>query len=200
MKNKVLVISLIIVFITAIGLGVIEAVKYNKTTVTETDAVKFSKEYTKVSEDNVFQYKTSTEIINILENGTGIVYLGFPECKWCQQYAVYLNEVARQNGINTIYYFNIKEDRSNNTSDYQKIVSLLNDNLAYDDEGNKRVYVPDVTFVVKGNIIGHDNESSYDVTGEPTDYWTEEKVTMLETKLRTLMLEVKQEHCSSCEE
>ncbi len=150
----------------------------------ETDATKFAKEYG-ISEDNVFVYRTADEIIKILENGTGIVYLGFPECQWCKAYVPMLNEVAKDNNVSEIYYYNISQDRKDNTENYQKIVSILEKNLKYDKEGNRRIYVPDVTFVLNGEIIGHNNESSV-VTkedGTPEQYWTEARVTSLKAEL-----------------
>ena len=80
--------------------------------------------------------------------------------------------------IYTIYYFNILEDRKNNTEKYQEIVSILGDNLQRDDEGNLKVFVPNVSFVVNGKIIGNDYETSLDTKGfeKPSDYWTEEEV------------------------
>ena len=63
--------------------------------VSSTDAEKFAQEYTEVGTDNVFVYRDMDEIIRILEHGTGVVYLGFPECPWCQRYVKYLNEVAK---------------------------------------------------------------------------------------------------------
>ena len=47
------------------------------------------------------------EIIKIMKNGTGVVYLGFPECPWCQSYVKMLNEVAKDVGIEKIYYYNV---------------------------------------------------------------------------------------------
>lgn len=164
-----------------------------------TDNVKFAKEYTKLTDNNVFVYRNIDEIINILEHGTGVVYLGFPECKWCQQYVFYLNEVAQEVGIQKIYYYNIKEDRTNNTEEYQKVVSILNNYLEYDDEGKKRIYVPDITVVINGEIIGHDNESSYDVVGEPSDYWTDYKVHDLKERLKNYMNKALKANCNTCE-
>ena len=43
----------------------------------------------------------------------------------CQRYSVYLNEVAKANGASCNYYYNITDDRKNNTENYQKIVKLL---------------------------------------------------------------------------
>ena len=87
----------------------------------ETDAEKFASEYS-IDNDNVFVYKTLEEINKILKNGTGIVYLGFPECPWCKGYVPYLNEVAKKAKLDKIYYFNILKDRKNNTDDYKKTV------------------------------------------------------------------------------
>lgn len=158
----------------------------------ETDAQKFKNEYSKVSDDNPFVYRNIDQIINILEKGTGVVYLGFPECPWCQAYVKYLNETAKDANIEKIYYFNILEDRKNNTEKYQEIVSILGDNLQRDDEGNLKVFVPNVSFVVNGKIIGNDYETSLDTKGfeKPSDYWTEEEVSELENTLSGYMKEV----------
>ena len=51
----------------------------------KTDNEKFSDEYG-ITTDNVFVYRTQDEILKILQHGTGIVYLGFPECPWCKAY------------------------------------------------------------------------------------------------------------------
>ena len=75
------------------------------------------------------------------------MFFGFKECKWCQSYVPILNSVIEENNIDTVYYCNIKEDRANDTDDYRKLVELLNDYLHLDDNGNKRVYVPDVYFI-----------------------------------------------------
>lgn len=195
MKKKIgLFLGIIIVLLIALVLLIIFG-KRN-----ETDAKKFNKEYTQVSKDNVFVYRNADQIINILERGTGIVYLGFPECPWCQRYVVYLNEVAKKMGVEKIYYFNILNDRKKNTKKYQKIVSLLKNNLDNDEEGNPKVFVPDVTFVVKGKIVGHDNETSQvsSEEGTPDEYWDKEKISFLKTRLSGLINEVQGNSCNSC--
>ena len=39
------------------------------------DNIKFRDEYKNVGENNVFTYRNINEIIKIMENGTGVVYL-----------------------------------------------------------------------------------------------------------------------------
>ncbi len=193
MKKSIKYIIILVLFVLI--LGAIYFVFFNK----ENDSDKFSKEYG--IGENVFVYKTGEEIVKILENGTGIVYLGFPECPWCKAYVKILNDVALEEGIEKIYYFNIKDDRANNTEIYKEIVSLLEENLLYDEEGNKRIFVPDVTFVLDGQIIGHDNETSV-ISGDitPEEYWDKNTKEKLEEKLRENISEILDNKCISCEE
>lgn len=173
--------------------------KIENENITLTDAAKFSQEYG-IDKDNVFVYRDINEIINILDNGTGIVYLGFHECKWCKAYVPYLNEVAKENNLDKIYYLNILEDRKNNTDEYMEIVSLLKFYLKYDEEGKKRVYVPTVIAVKEGNIIGFDDETSLDTNGfiEPSDYWIDKEVSDLKKKLTKMVKEVNTFTCTDC--
>ena len=194
-KKKILLIGAILVLLLG---GVLLSVLTNK----ETDAQKFANEYTEVGEDNVFVYRTKEEVIKLMKYGTGVVYLGFPECPWCQTYAKYLNEVAKEVGVDKIYYYDILEDRTNNTEFYKEIVSILGDNLEHDDEGNSRIFVPNVSFHVGGKIIGNDLETAKDTKGfeNPSDYWTTEEVTELKNTLTTYMEEVytSSNMCTTC--
>ena len=179
-----------------------EELKQEKTkTQDQIDHEEFAKEYTKISEDNIFVKRSAEDIISILENGTGVVLLSFPECPWCQAYVPYLEEQAKDNGITVIYYCNILEDRKNNTDEYKKIVELLGDNLEYDQEGNHRVFVPNVTFVVKGKIIGNDFETALDTKGyeTPEEYWEKEDLPGLKQRLGEWSSEVA-EALKACDE
>ena len=164
----------------------------------------FSEIYTQVDKDNVYKIKTAEETIAILEHGTGVVFIGFPSCPWCQAYAPMLNDLAKDYDIKDIYYFDIEEDRENNTENYQKIVELLSEYLQYDNTGNKRVYVPETAFVINGEIIGNDWETSKDTLGfkKPEEYWTEDRISAWEKKVGSLMEQVKAtENCAtSCNE
>lgn len=191
MKRKMLIITLIL------SVLLLTSCKGKETI---SDSKKFASEYTQVQEYNVFTYRSEDEIIKILEHGTGIVYLGFPECPWCQAYVPILNEVADIEGLDKVYYYNILKDRQDNTEFCQKLVSILSDNLRYDEEGNKRIYVPAVISVVEGKITGFDDESSYDTLGfnDPKDYWTEERIKNLKLKLTNMISPVVENKCSEC--
>lgn len=191
-NNSIIAIAILVLIMLIIG-GYFILVKKDDAKITTTnDSKKFASEYTEVSEDNVFVYRDIDEIIKIMKNGTGVVYLGFPECPWCQTYVKYLDEISKEVGIEKIYYFNIYEDRKNNTKKYQEILSMLKDNLQFDDEGNARIYVPNVSFHIKGELIGNDYETSKDTHNlkEPKDYWTKEEVKDLKQRLTKYMKKV----------
>lgn len=199
-KNKWLIVILAFITIAIVVISVLVLNKEDKKV--NEDAIKFSEEYPSVDKDNVFVYRNIDEIIRIMEKGTGVVYLGFPECPWCNAYVKYLNEVAKEVGIEKIYYFNILNDRKNETDEYKKIVKILGEQLQLNEEGNPRVYVPNVSFHIDGKVIGNDCETSLDTKNlkDPSDYWTEEEVEDLKTNLTKYMEEVYLELnlCTDC--
>lgn len=203
MKKRNIIIgvcSLLVILGVATGLYFYLNQEEEKPVIKETDGEKFAREYKEVTKDNVFVFRNMEEITKIIENGTGIVYLGFPECPWCQRYVLYLNEVAKDNDVEKIYYYNIKEDRKNNTKEYLKLVELLSDNLQFDEEGNKRIYAPSVIALNKGEIVGFDDETAWDTKGykTPDEYWSEDEVKDLKEKLEEMILKTKETTCSNC--
>ena len=199
MKKKMDII-LITIFVVLVLIGAYMFLIKPEQKSDETDAIKFSQEYNLEDKENVFVYKTSEEIIKILENGTGVVYLGFPECPWCMEYVKHLNKTAKENNVLKIYYKNILNERKENTQEYQKIVGLLSDYLQYDEEGNKKIYVPAVIGVNKGEIVGFDDETSYDTKGfeTPQEYWNEESINNLKNKLNDIITKSNDNICTSC--
>lgn len=198
MKDKGLIVGLVAIIIILIGVVVFLLVRDNNeenVEATPTDAEKFAEEYPSMPDDNVFKYASFDEIIDVLDGGSGIVYLGFPECQWCEAYVPHLNDVAKSVGVSKILYYNIREDRSENNEKYQKIVELLDGYLQNDEEGNPRIYVPAVIFINNGKIVGFDDETSLDTGGfsTPADYWTEDEVNDLLSRLTSYM-----QSCTVC--
>lgn len=138
---------------------------------------KFVNEYTLLEVNHVFKIINIDEAINVLNNKTGILFFCNPGSDWCQHYAKILDDIAVENQINEIYYVDIKDDRSINSNKYRKIVTIMQDHLDSDDTGNKRLSMPNLTFVKDGEIIANDNRTSLvssDTT--PEEYWTRENI------------------------
>lgn len=198
---KVLIAAIVALVVACVLITV--AILQNKSHIVtlpgQSDSEKFATEYTQVPENNPYTYRTGQEIIDILQHGTGVVFLGFPSCPWCQAYAPMLSEVASEQGIEKIFYHNTYDDWQNNTPEYQKITEILADYLQYDDEGKKHLYVPNVAFVKDGKIIGVDWETSKDTAGAktPEEYWTAEKVAALKARLAEYMQQIKGDDCAT---
>ena len=196
-KKNILILSGVVILVILIISSYFVFFKKDKDI---TDAEKFAKEYTKLSSDNVFTYRSLKEVNKILEKGTGVVYLGFPECPWCQEYVKYVNEVAKKVGLDKVYYFNIKEDRTNNTEEYQTTIKLLRDYLPTDEEGNPRVYVPLIAVIQNGKVVITDYETAEDTKGydTPEEYWANEDLDALKTRLEKAFNTVKSNVCTDC--
>lgn len=134
----------------------------------------YNKTYPSVSirEDNNVKYASYDEVIKFLDEGTGILFLGFPECPWCRNMISTLVDTAVENEVDDVYYFNalpirdVKELDENGeikttkkgTNEYYKLVDKLKDFLGpykgLNDESIKRIYFPTVVFVQGGKIVG----------------------------------------------
>lgn len=74
-----------------------------------------------VDKNNVMKYTSIDKIIDIIKNGTGVIYLGYPECPWSRNAVPALLEVSESTSIDTIYYLNMKD---------------VKDRFALDSDGN----------------------------------------------------------------
>ena len=192
MKNRIVLALAILLLVIPVGCG--------KKKENLTDAQKFAKEYTNVSEDNVFVYSTVDEIIDILGSGTGIIYLGSKDNIWSQAYVKYLNEVAKEVGIEKVYYLDIIEVQKNNTDKYLKIVESVKDYLQYDDNGERVISVPTVIGMNKGFVVGFNDETAWNTKGysKPEEYWKEEEISKLKNRLSEMANATK--FCIDCNE
>jgi thiol-disulfide isomerase/thioredoxin len=170
-----------------------------------TDAVKFKEEYEElngttsssgkeypsvnIDSDNVIVYSSLEEVLDILDSGTGVIYLGYPTCPWCRNAVPVLLKASDNTSLDKIYYVNMTDVRdkmeldSNNSivttkeadKEYYELLEKLDDILLEytltDDDGNeydtqeKRVYVPTVLFVYNGKVVDY----HFDTVDSQTD-------------------------------
>ena len=193
--NKNTTIGLIVIVCLIIGASWAIISIGNSTNKGQTNQViedKFISQYPKVTSGHKFVYAEPAEILDIIDGGDGVVFLGFPECPWCQQLAPIIQEAAQSENIDKIYYLNIKESRANNDEVYQKLVTKLQDYLPKDDNGNPRISVPDVTVYRGGQIVGRFKQEAA-TDGEqvtPDTYWTSERKDRAVEQLREMMARV----------
>lgn len=170
----VVVVGLFIAFICGCS---VEKIDENR----NENALKFKEEYEAVNktglditipENNKMKYASFIDVMNLLENGTGVIYFGFPECPWCRNIVPVLINSAEDTEIEEILYFNalsirdkkhldefgnIITDQEGTNEYYQlveKLSSILGPYEGLNDDMIKRLYFPTVVFVKDGKIIG----------------------------------------------
>ena len=68
------------------------------------------KEYPKVNiSDNNIKYITLNETLKILDNGTGVIYIGYAECLYCRTAVQVLVDTANKSKLEEIYYLDISK-------------------------------------------------------------------------------------------
>ena len=153
-----------------------------------------------VDNQNVIRYSSYDEVFSLLENGTGVIYFGFPTCPWCRNLVPVLLDASKEAGIDIIYYFNNKEDRDTKeldedgniittkegTSNYYKLVEKLEPYLGeyegLNDSNIKRLYFPTVVFVKDGKIVDV-HIGTVDSQENPSVFLNDEQYKELKTTL-----------------
>lgn len=157
---------------------------------TITDAERFSKEYTTIDMDNPFVYVNSNRVLNILNNETGIILVGFSSNAWMQEYVRELYPILKENNITKVYYYDVIEDRTKKTKNFRQIEDLLSKYLKITDMGAEYLFTPALIFVKDGKIINYDDETSLVSYDMRTDtYWNEDAITNFHNKINTYLSE-----------
>jgi thiol-disulfide isomerase/thioredoxin len=198
--NKRMLTSLVIVLGIGLAIGLVWYTTVNNQdqreesssidqSAQQTDAAKFKQQYPKVAADNRFVFANADEVVDLFERGDGVVFLGFSECSWCQQLAPIVDEAAKAEGLDKIYYLNIREARQNNDETYRALVKKLENYLPKDKDGNPRIFVPDVTVLRQGEIVGRfEQEPTADGEKATSDtYWTSERRERAVAQLQEMM-------------
>ena len=67
------------------------------------DAARFKAAYSRVANDNRFVFASAGEVLEKFESGSGLIFLGFQQCPWCQQLAPLVDDAAKAEGLDKIY-------------------------------------------------------------------------------------------------
>ncbi len=109
-------------------------------------------------EDHVIVEKTSEEIFTAQENSKSfIIMFGFPECPYCQAAIPVISSTAKNMNLE-VWYWNPKEDRTNMTETYLKMLDLVGlQRPASEDRENQtvgydRIAVPFVAVINDGKV------------------------------------------------
>ncbi|MFV0275053.1 MAG: hypothetical protein ACK5HL_02300 [Bacilli bacterium] len=155
--------------------------------ITSKDNFKFASYYKNTNVKNNAIIIDSTKAVEIVKEGTGIIFFGFEECGWCQKAASVLVDATNKKNVD-FYYLDVKKIRNDNTKEYQELISLLSNYLDINTETNEpRLYVPDVFFIKNGEIVNNhlgtypqDNDSKKPLTTKQKDTLLNKYITLIE--------------------
>lgn len=226
-KNVVIVISLIIVIGVMSLVLIFMKTDDPKLNFTE-DEISFKDEYetlngielaenyvlktVNIDSDNNVKYVSDDEILDLLTNGTNVIYFGWADCNWCRSVIPTLINVLKDNEINTLYYYDFKKIRAayENNNDakkveiYEEILNIIGDDItsvfAEDSlkNGEKKILAPTVVFIRDGNYIGL-HFKSVDSQVSSSDDLTESQIKELRNRYQTLIDQLKVNVCSADE-
>lgn len=226
MKEKTKIILMSLLFILSIA-SIVTYKIVNQKEDTK-DAIQFKEEYealngvTRENTDKIYTsmdlptnnpmyYATYEEIYDVLE-GTGVIYLGYPECPWCRNLVPTLIESAKKVNIDKIYYMNMHDERNKlvlnddgeieteqkGSEGYNTLVEKIKDVLpvyeGLNDDSIKRIYVPFVIFVKDGEITDT-HMGTLDSQENPYEELTSEQKTELKNILVDKMMKISDSAC-----
>lgn len=168
-KNKWQMVIYFILFVILIGAFIyLGTLDYDESL---PDNEQFAEDFSLVSEDNVFKYVNATDALMVANGTKGIVLFG-TQNEWVNYYANIVNKVAKEVGIDTIYYYDFVSNRQDNNGTYETIVEKLSDYVTYNDYGVAEIYAPSLLVVSGDEVLLFDTETAF-VRGDiaPSEYW-----------------------------
>ena len=153
------------------------------------DNEKFSSMFSMVSTDNVFKIVNATEARMVSRGAKGIVLFG-TENEWVNYYAYIVNKIAKEVGIEEIYYYDFTKNRKDNNGTYEDIVKNLSNYVTYNDKGVAEIYAPSLLVVSKDEVLLFDSDTSF-IKGKttPSTYWNSFTQGEKEQNLRAVFTE-----------
>lgn len=157
MKKKLIIIGIIFIIFMLIGLYCFNNDKLRfKMSYEFANSYEYSggkKIKVSIPFDNKINYLNKKELLKFIESGTGILYFGYNTCPWCRNAVPILIDAAIENNLDTIYYVDIHSVKIDSIKD--EFYSVFEEYLSSDDEGKKRLAVPDVYAFKNGKILGN---------------------------------------------
>ncbi len=179
-KNKIQMVCYIIIFIICIALFiVIGTTDYEK--FEDSDAIKFNNIYNIVDKNNYYEFATAHDVLNVIKGRSGVILMGFPENKWTQYYAKYLNDIAIELNIDKILYYDFLRDRENSNAAYETIIENITEEIPTNDLGVKNIQAPVIMIVKNGRIIDYIDDVTF-IKGDinPDEYFQTEEINLKE--------------------
>lgn len=151
----------------------------------------FMKDYPQL-EDNkhIYEVVEIDKVLNVFNNKEdAVILMGFAACPWCQAVVPHVNEIAKEEGLDIVYYLDILDMRNESSKDHLKYLELKElISLAVDKEKD-RINGPTLVVVKDGEMVGFhlDTVSTHVIEDGILPPMTEQQIAELHEILRNLM-------------
>lgn len=182
MIKKVLIGIIIVIVLLGVGLGINKYLNRN----ISTDELRFKEEYESINntewessgykghylemnlpKDNLIKYANDENILELVKNGTHVIYFGNAHCNWCRSAVPVLIDAAKEYGLQEIYYYDFfalrsayeKGENQELVNIYQELIAEIGDLIktTFDENsrvsGEKRLSAPSLVTVSEGEVI-----------------------------------------------
>ena len=121
--------------------------------------------------DHRFAISSGEQIKQLFTDGNGVIYFGFPECPWCRNALLPMNEAANQVNLGKIHYVDVLDIRDKKTLNESGQIVVENEGTEFyqfllDELGEfapeypelsdptvRRILVPLVVVIVDGEVV-----------------------------------------------
>ncbi len=172
--KKVVLFLVIMFYITGCSVKKIEE---------QTDNEKFAIEYN-IKEKNPFHYSTIDEVIHLLTDESGILFLGNSDGEWSRLCVKILNEAFLKTKIENVSYLNFKIAKEDEPKKYKKLVKQITSQLPKEE----KLQTPALFFIRNGKIESYSLDYE-EITKENEEGYTEKEHTKLRKKYIKLIEE-----------
>ncbi len=154
------------------------------------DGERFNGDYNEIPRNNPFVYLNSTELIELLNNGSGIVFMGNKENVWSESYAKYLYEIASDIDVEKIYYYDVKKVKLLKNRNYYNIIKALEGKLIETDDSVNNLFSPSLYIIKDGEVVFYDNTTAVVNNDLEVDtYWDSSNIYKFKEKIITAINE-----------
>ena len=188
-SQKQMIISLIFFILFIMGFVYISTIDFSKKGIN--DKEKFANEHKAIiDKENVYTYINNQEALTYIKQDNVIILFGVKNNDYVGYYANILNEVAKNNNVEEIYYYDITDDREKKNGTYQSIAEYLSDYVTHLDDGTVNIYGPTL-YVKKNGIVIHFDDSNAFISGNMNaeKYWSEYQIGLQKNILNEVLKE-----------
>lgn len=138
------------------------------------DNEKFASEHAGANENNVFKYINVMEAYNLVKKEDAILFIGISNNDNVTYYANALDDVAKELGLDSVYYYDIEEDRKSRNATYESIVNYFSDYITFIDGDTGDLHVPTLIVKKSGSVLLFDDETAFRKGNvSDKDYWAD---------------------------